>query len=130
MFRFGRNGLMGALLAALAIDSTERRRQLDADLAEQRERIREEQRQAAADRKAAEQAKREAESRQRSARAERRRLLAQRVYQSLHETLSAYEVPSSIGRPLTLREMVGQDTINRFAAQVTALVARELNRED
>ena len=125
MFRFGRNGLMGALLAALAIDSTERRRQLDADLAEQRERIREEQRQAAADRKAAEQAKRDAESRQRAARAERRRLLAQRVYQSLCDELSNAHVGQ-----FKVTDLMSQQVINRFAAQVTSLVARELQRED
>ena len=125
MFRFGRNGFMGAILAALAIDSTERRRQLDADLAEQRERIREEQRQVAADRKAAEQAKREAESRQRSARAERRRLLAQRVYQSLCDELGK----ATVGQ-FKVTDLMPQQTINRFAAQVTALVARELSRED
>lgn len=125
MFRFGRNGLMGALLAALAIDSTERRRQLDADLAEQRQRIREEQRQAAADRKAAEQAKRDAESKQRAARAERRRLMLQRVYAALEQQLTSANVGN-----MKLTHYVARDVLTRFAAQVTSLVARELSRED
>ena len=118
MFRFGRNGVMAALLGALAIDSTERRRRLDADLAEQRQRIREE-------RRAAEQAKREAEQRQRAARAERRRLLTQRVYQSLQEELNR----STVGQ-FKLTDLVGQKTIAQFAARVTSIVDREINRED
>lgn len=118
MFRFGRGGMMGALLAALAIDSTEKRRQLDADLAEQRRAIRDEQRQAAADRKAAEQAKR-------SARAERRRLLASRVYDALQRELGRAKVGT-----FALSDLVDTDSRNRFAAQIAALVARELQKED
>ena len=123
MFRFGRYGLMSALLGALAVDSTAKRQRLDEELAEQRRQIQQE-------RRAAEQAKREAEQRQRRAREERRRLTIQRVFASLQQTLSAYQVPSDIGRPLSLPELVGQDTLNRFAAQVTSIVAREIQRDD
>ena len=125
MFNFGRNSMMTALLGALAIDSTAKRQRLDAELAEQRRAIREEQRQATLARRAAEQAKREAEQRQRAMRAERRRLLAQRVYQSLQDELSR----STVGQ-FKLTDLVGQQAIAQFSARVTSIVAREIARED
>jgi hypothetical protein len=118
MFRFGRNGFLGAMLAALAVDSTAKRQRLDTELAEQRQQIREE-------RKQAEARKREAEQRIRAARAERRRLLAQRVYDALQHQLTHARVGQ-----FQLAALVGVDAINRFSAQIASLVAREIGKED
>jgi len=119
MFRFNRNGgFLGAMLAAMAIDSTAKRQRLDADLAEQRRQIH-------AERRETEARKREAEQRIKTARAERRRLLAQRVYDALQHELARARVGQFV-----LAQIVNTDTINRFAAQIASLVAREIARED
>jgi hypothetical protein len=118
MFRFGRYGLLSALLGAVAVVSTERRRRLDADLAEQRRQIH-------AERREAEARKREAEQRIRAARAERRRLLAQRVYDAIQHELSHARVGQ-----FALAQIVSTDTMSRFSAQIASLVAREIGKED
>ena len=125
MFNLGRNGFMGAMLAALAVDSTAKRQQLDAELAQQRRAIREEQRQATLARRAAEQAKRDAEARQRAARAESRRLLAQRIHDSLISDLQN----ATVGQ-FKLGEIIDAQTLARFAARVTSIVAREIAHDD
>jgi len=127
MFNFGhhRGGLLAALLGAMAIDSTAKRRELDAELAEQRRAIREEQRQATLARRAAEQAKRDAEARQRAARAESRRLLAQRIHDSLISDLQN----ATVGQ-FKLGEIIDAQTLARFAARVTSIVAREIAHDD
>jgi hypothetical protein len=118
MFRFGRYGMLGTLLGALAVDSTAKRQRLDEELAQQRRQIH-------AERREAEARKREAEARIKAARAERRRLLSQRVYDALQHQLTHARVGQ-----FQLAALVGVDVINRFSAQIASLVAREIGKED
>jgi hypothetical protein len=105
------NRLLPALLALFVVDRTEERRRLDAQLAEQKRQL---------DRE-----RKELEAKQRVARRERQRLTIQRVYDALQTALSQCKCGQ-----FDLVSMVGQDVINKFAAQVTNIAAREIQRED
>jgi hypothetical protein len=103
--------LLSALTALLVIDSTERRRQLDAQLAEEKRQL---------DRE-----RRDLEARRKAARRERQRLTIQRIYDALQTQLSA----AKCGQ-FSLVSLIGQEGCNRFAAQITTVAAREITRDD
>jgi len=103
--------LISALTALLVIDSTERRRQLDTQLAEEKRQL--------------ERERRDLEARRKAAKRERQRLTIQRIYDALRTSLAGCKCGQ-----FDLAAMVGIDTINKFAAQVTNIAAREIQRDD
>ena len=104
-------GLITALLSLFVVNSTAKRQELDARLAE--------------DRRQLERERREMDARKKGIKAERHRLTIQRVYHALQTELAA----ASCGQ-FTLVSLIGTDGVNRFAARITAVAAREITRDD
>jgi hypothetical protein len=103
--------MLTALCTLFVVDSTEKRRRLDAELALQKRQL--------------ERERKDLEARRKAAKRERQRLTIQRVYDALVTSLSQCKCGQ-----FDLVSMVGKDTINKFAAQVVNVVAAQLQRED
>lgn len=107
-----------AMLARMfAPDRTEQRRQLDAQIAEQRRLLAEE-------RRAAQYAQKAAQAERKAQRAERRKLLLARVHDALVTQLANAKCGA-----FQLSTLVDHSTLVRFAANVTGIVARELDSD-